>query len=205
MKHILNDLTEQEKNSIREQHTGGMKVITEGFSKLINSKLGDVKPILAEQDLIGMANQILSGFGDSNTKVKEFCDLCKKSKAQPHPRSNRFADVIRDAVQGVGTNEESIYHVFDSLSQQVNDGKKFDEFCSLVKSYQQSYNVDLYTDLSSDISDESEWVRIMRPIRDLLNADQMSSGDARPSTTPTSLSGITYDNKTNTYSRPDGR
>jgi hypothetical protein len=27
MKHILNDLSEQEKNSIREQHTGGMKVI----------------------------------------------------------------------------------------------------------------------------------------------------------------------------------
>ena len=43
MKHILNDLTEQEKNSIREQHTGGMKVMTESFSKLINSKLGDVK------------------------------------------------------------------------------------------------------------------------------------------------------------------
>ena len=46
MKHILNNLSEQEKNSIREQHTGGMKVMTEGFSKLINSKLGDVKPIV---------------------------------------------------------------------------------------------------------------------------------------------------------------
>ena len=48
MKHILNDLTEQEKNSIREQHTGGMKVMTESFSKLINSKLGDVK-VVSEQ------------------------------------------------------------------------------------------------------------------------------------------------------------
>jgi hypothetical protein len=145
-----------------------------------------VKKVINEQDLIGMANQILNGFGDSNTKVKKFCDLCKKSKAQPHPRSTRFADAIRDAVQGVGTDEESIYHVFDSLSQQVPDGKKFDEFCSLVKTYQKSYNVDLYTDLSSDISDESEWVRIMRPIRDLLIADRMSSGDARPSNqTPT--------------------
>jgi hypothetical protein len=45
MKHILNNLTEQEKNAIREQHTGGMKVMTENFSKLLNSKLGDVKPI----------------------------------------------------------------------------------------------------------------------------------------------------------------
>jgi hypothetical protein len=49
MKHILNDLTEQEKNAIREQHTGGMKVMNENFSKLLNSKLGDSKPLVAEQ------------------------------------------------------------------------------------------------------------------------------------------------------------
>lgn len=48
MKHILNDLTEQEKNAIREQHTGGMKVMTENFSKLLSSKLGDVK-LVSEQ------------------------------------------------------------------------------------------------------------------------------------------------------------
>lgn len=49
MKHILNNLTEQEKNAIREQHTGGMKVATDKFSQLLESKLGDVKPILTEQ------------------------------------------------------------------------------------------------------------------------------------------------------------
>ena len=32
MKHILNNLSEEEKNAIREQHTGGMKVMTENFS-----------------------------------------------------------------------------------------------------------------------------------------------------------------------------
>ena len=53
MKHILNDLAEQEKNSIREQHTGGMKVMTESFSKLINSKLGDSKPLVSEQTVLG--------------------------------------------------------------------------------------------------------------------------------------------------------
>jgi hypothetical protein len=53
MKHILNDLTEEEKNSIREQHTGGMKVMTESFSKLINSKLGDSKPLVSEQTVLG--------------------------------------------------------------------------------------------------------------------------------------------------------
>ena len=48
MKHILNNLTEEEKNSIREQHTGGMKVMNENFYKLLSSKLGDVRP-LSEQ------------------------------------------------------------------------------------------------------------------------------------------------------------
>ena len=45
MKHLLNNLSEEEKNSIREQHTGGMKVVNENFDKLLNAKLGDAKPI----------------------------------------------------------------------------------------------------------------------------------------------------------------
>jgi hypothetical protein len=49
MKHILNNLSEEEKNSIREQHTGGMKVMTENFSKLLNSKLGDAKPLVEDE------------------------------------------------------------------------------------------------------------------------------------------------------------
>ena len=49
MKHILNNLTDDEKNAIRGQHTGGMKVSSDNFSKLVNSKLGDVKPVVKEQ------------------------------------------------------------------------------------------------------------------------------------------------------------
>jgi len=67
MKHILNDLTEQEKNAIREQHTGGMKVMTEKFSKLINSKLGDVKLINeaeSQSQMIGMVNNELASVGE---------------------------------------------------------------------------------------------------------------------------------------------
>jgi len=48
MKHLLNDLSEEEKNRIREQHTGGKKFIIENFNKLINTKLGDAKPYLKE-------------------------------------------------------------------------------------------------------------------------------------------------------------
>jgi hypothetical protein len=49
MKHLLNDLSDEEKNSIREQHTGGKKLVIENFNKLVNTKLGDAKPFLNEQ------------------------------------------------------------------------------------------------------------------------------------------------------------
>jgi hypothetical protein len=49
MKHLLNNLSEEEKNSIREQHTGGMEVISENFKNMVDKKLGDVPTYLNEQ------------------------------------------------------------------------------------------------------------------------------------------------------------
>jgi hypothetical protein len=71
MKHILNNLTEQEKNAIREQHTGGMKVATDKFSQLLESKLGDVKPILSEQSQSGdyKVGQVLKAKRDKDGQV----------------------------------------------------------------------------------------------------------------------------------------
>jgi len=48
MKHLLNNISQEEKNSILEQHQGGMKVITENFQKMVNKKLGDVPTFLNE-------------------------------------------------------------------------------------------------------------------------------------------------------------
>ena len=50
MKHLLNNISEEEKNRIREQHTGGKKIVIENFNKLVNTKLGDTKPFLGESD-----------------------------------------------------------------------------------------------------------------------------------------------------------
>ena len=71
MKHILNDMSEQEKNSIREQHTGGMKVMTENFSKLINSKLGDSKPLLEEEDMEMSVKNTFSFEGKSMETIQK--------------------------------------------------------------------------------------------------------------------------------------
>jgi hypothetical protein len=84
MKHLLNNLSEEEKNTIREQHAGGMKVMTENFLKLINSKLGDVKPLINEN----VPGQFLKKFFTNNSDdiiknlsddaVKEMDDLLGK-------------------------------------------------------------------------------------------------------------------------------
>ncbi len=73
MKHLLNNLSEEEKNSIREQHTGGMKVMTENFSRLLNSKLGDSRPI-SEQTMATQPNsEIISTLKELGFE-KKFCN-----------------------------------------------------------------------------------------------------------------------------------
>lgn len=49
MKHLLNDLDNSEKNRILEQYNNSLIIETKKFNKLINSKLGSVKPLLNEQ------------------------------------------------------------------------------------------------------------------------------------------------------------
>ena len=48
MKHLLNDLSSEEKNRIREQYEGGMSVDTSKFKNLVETKLGDPKPLVNE-------------------------------------------------------------------------------------------------------------------------------------------------------------
>jgi hypothetical protein len=58
MKHLLNDLSSEEKNNIRKQHTGGKQIDTSRFKTLSESKSGDVKPILNE----AVTGSITGGF-----------------------------------------------------------------------------------------------------------------------------------------------
>ena len=80
MKHLLNNLTEQEKNSIREQHTGGMNVVTENFSKLINAKSGDVKPLIKED--VGLTYDKPSKEGRNNP---DWVNLVSNLKTVTYP------------------------------------------------------------------------------------------------------------------------
>lgn len=50
MKHLLNNLSNEEKNRIREQYEGGLSVYNSRFKQLMESKLGNVKPLIMEQE-----------------------------------------------------------------------------------------------------------------------------------------------------------
>lgn len=95
MKHLLNNLSDEEKNSIREQHNGGMKVVNERFSEMVNKVLGDAKPYLSEQqdDRARYSPIPDDGYDEIRTPKKpnpgritlpiadEFCDiLCGKAQ-----------------------------------------------------------------------------------------------------------------------------
>jgi nucleoside-triphosphatase THEP1 len=110
MKHILNNLSDEEKNSIREQHTGGMKVMTENFSKLLNSKLGDSKPLVSEQ---------------SSDSKQEYINL-KKKLQKKYPEICKY-DTINKSKDG-------------SSKIKLNTGGKIYPFDSEVKRYQELYN-----------------------------------------------------------------
>lgn len=49
MKHILNNISQEEKQRILEQHSGGKTIDTSKFRQLLESKLGEVKPLVMEQ------------------------------------------------------------------------------------------------------------------------------------------------------------
>ena len=71
MKHLLNDLSEEEKNNIREQHAGGMKVSNARFNTLLETKSGDVKPLISEQGEVTQKSNIDQKIADGYRKVSE--------------------------------------------------------------------------------------------------------------------------------------
>ena len=41
MKHLMNDMSEEDKDKIRKQHEGGMKIENKNFKKMVDKKLTD--------------------------------------------------------------------------------------------------------------------------------------------------------------------
>ena len=94
MKHILNDLTKEEKNSILEQYTGGKKIMIENFNKLVNSTLGNSKPLMEEE----------VDFKPIPVGKEVFFDVYKDDKS-----TNKLGSVAMGVIEGPDTMGNKIY------------------------------------------------------------------------------------------------
>jgi len=97
MKHLLNNLSQEEKNRILEQHRGGKIIDTSKFKRLLESKLGDSKPLVMEQQPAG-ATKIGYGTGPTpgdaqagggGAKLSSFQEISQKWKTAI-PNSNLY-------------------------------------------------------------------------------------------------------------------
>ena len=138
MKHLLNDLTEKEKNSIREQHTGGMKVVTENFSKLINAKSGNVKPLVNERE------------GEDYSDLEKEFDEFSSDEESPTDCEDLFKSMdfiyvdfmshISLSPDGIGESEaEDIYDEFETeLGGILDEANQMD--CDNIEDLEIEYN-----------------------------------------------------------------
>jgi len=111
--------------------------------------------------LVGTFEKIMGGGGNASSKVKQIISTCANSKAPVTSQTNKIADMVYDAISGIGTDENKVYRAMAMP-------KGVDEFCGVVKSYKSSYKEDLYSALDGDFDSEGEWVMIMRPLRDMV-------------------------------------
>lgn len=130
-----------------------------GSGALVGSVVPGVGNVVgaAVGGLAAAAATIFRGAGNSDVKVKEFMSLCNKSQAPITPQSKKQAQELYNAITGAGTDEQTIYNVFNSF-------KDVTSFCSTVKTYNQAYN-NLFDDLDGDIDIEIEWNNIANPLR----------------------------------------
>jgi len=93
MKHILNNLSDEEKNSIREQHTGGMNVVTENFNRLLGSKLGDSKPLTEQASMLANVANAITGQGKpapqnqtGNDRISNLANMLRNLQVKQVPQ-----------------------------------------------------------------------------------------------------------------------
>jgi hypothetical protein len=122
MKHLLNNLSSEEKSRILEQHSGGKSIDTSKFKRLLESKLGDAKPLLNEEERDAQQ--------DVN-KFKENIGLLKK----------RFDDMMSQAVvaykkSGLNNTDSKSIYVKEKYDRYFNDLLNYDykEHMSILSS-----------------------------------------------------------------------
>jgi len=135
---------------------------------LYNAATG-ILPTGASAGALSGILSIINGGGPASQKVKTIVSKCSTSNYPITARTNKIADNVYNAIAGLGTDESAVYRALRTPTT-------LDEFCGVVKSYKSSYSQDLYSALDGDFDSESEWVQIMRPLRDVsLKSQQLAN------------------------------
>lgn len=90
MKHLLNNLSEEERDSIRGQYTGRLNVVTENFKKFVSKKLGDVSPIV-ENSQMETKKETKESFWNMN-----FGKPSVKDAAHTHLKKHGYSEIGKD-------------------------------------------------------------------------------------------------------------
>jgi len=124
MKHLLNNLSNEEKNRIRNQHSGGMSVDNSKFKRLLESTLGNSKPLISEQSTnsIVKIHKNFGGIPDEN-----FFMLKQEVKG-----TNGFIYSCTDKMMRVGDGPGS-YKAEDFGLDPVETQTKIDGVCKTQK------------------------------------------------------------------------
>jgi len=112
MKHLLNNLSEEEKNRIREQHEGGMRLAIDNFKKLVETKLGDAKPYLTEA-----SQETCEACGNELTEGGE-CMECGSLYEEELGEQMRFPSG--------GKSEQDVINIIKRMVMKLDDGVKKD-------------------------------------------------------------------------------
>ena len=143
-------------------------LIEQSAGDTVSTALSGINPVAgAAGRVIPILTNIINGGGAASQKVNQIFTACKGSKYPINQNTNKIADSVYNAVTGLGTNENMVYKALQSI-------RTADELCGVIKSYQSTYNQDLYAALDGDFDSESEWVQIMRPLRDVVLKSQQS-------------------------------
>jgi len=155
MKHLLNNLSEQEKNSIREQHTGGMTVMTKNFSRLLKSKSGDVKTLVKEQMSSPTLGEIGNAVEIGATTLNLLLTLLPIStvynliKSGLNGDAKTFGDIINKEKQRLGANSELVLNAVTKGDISKNVQKIATELKTKVESQFSQLKAGMGNDISS--------------------------------------------------------
>ena len=133
MKHLLNNISQEEKNRILEQHRGGMSIDTTRFKVLLESTMGNVKPLISEDETKQEGEETKSDVNLINDLEKIY------NKKETFEKQQK----PRPVEKGVELLQTALQFLKFSLPKWGVDGKFGPETEKAVTDFQEKYSLDV--------------------------------------------------------------